>query len=133
MCFVFDVAFFPFQLVHRDLAARNVLVGNGKVLKISDFGLTRDVYEADTYLKRSKVSWSQGNLIYLKEIKSLRFFVHVISYISEKFKHTSKRSKLHIFIQVVSLINSLMSKQVKQYVLLYLTQSSQISTSISRG
>jgi serine/threonine protein kinase len=44
------------QLVHRDLAARNVLVGTGKILKISDFGLTRDVYEADTYLKRSKVS-----------------------------------------------------------------------------
>lgn len=43
------------KLVHRDLAARNVLVGSGKVLKISDFGLTRDVYEADTYLKQSKV------------------------------------------------------------------------------
>lgn len=43
------------QLVHRDLAARNILVGSGKVLKISDFGLTRDVYEADTYLKQSKV------------------------------------------------------------------------------
>ena len=43
------------KLVHRDLAARNVLVTSGKVLKISDFGLTRDVYEGDTYLKKSKV------------------------------------------------------------------------------
>ncbi|XP_066991622.2 proto-oncogene tyrosine-protein kinase receptor Ret [Anabrus simplex] len=42
------------KLVHRDLAARNVLVGAGKVCKISDFGLTRDVYEDDAYLKRSK-------------------------------------------------------------------------------
>ncbi|XP_071536347.1 proto-oncogene tyrosine-protein kinase receptor Ret isoform X2 [Panulirus ornatus] len=42
------------KLVHRDLAARNVLLAEGKVCKISDFGLTRDVYEADLYLKRSK-------------------------------------------------------------------------------
>jgi serine/threonine protein kinase len=42
------------QLVHRDLAARNVLVATGKMCKISDFGLTRDVYEDDAYLKRSK-------------------------------------------------------------------------------
>ncbi|XP_063244221.1 proto-oncogene tyrosine-protein kinase receptor Ret [Bacillus rossius redtenbacheri] len=42
------------KLVHRDLAARNVLVAAGRICKISDFGLTRDVYEDDAYLKRSK-------------------------------------------------------------------------------
>ncbi|KAL0274572.1 UNVERIFIED_CONTAM: hypothetical protein PYX00_002674 [Menopon gallinae] len=42
------------KLVHRDLAARNVLVAEGLICKISDFGLTRDIYEDDTYLKRSK-------------------------------------------------------------------------------
>jgi proto-oncogene tyrosine-protein kinase Ret len=31
-----------------------VLVAAGKICKISDFGLTRDVYEDDAYLKRSK-------------------------------------------------------------------------------
>jgi proto-oncogene tyrosine-protein kinase Ret len=40
--------------VHRDLAARNVLMAANKVCKVSDFGLTRDVYEGDTYLKTSK-------------------------------------------------------------------------------
>lgn len=43
------------QLVHRDLAARNVLVAEGRKMKISDFGLSRDVYEEDSYVKRSKV------------------------------------------------------------------------------
>ena len=33
----------PKHLMHRDLAARNVLVGNDKVVKISDFGLARNV------------------------------------------------------------------------------------------
>lgn len=42
------------KLVHRDLAARNVLMAEGKVCKISDFGLTRDIYEDDAYLKKSK-------------------------------------------------------------------------------
>lgn len=42
------------KLVHRDLAARNVLLAEGKICKVSDFGLTRDVYEDDAYLKKSK-------------------------------------------------------------------------------
>ncbi|ELR48691.1 Proto-oncogene tyrosine-protein kinase receptor Ret [Bos mutus] len=42
------------KLVHRDLAARNVLVAEGRRMKISDFGLSRDVYEEDSYVKRSK-------------------------------------------------------------------------------
>lgn len=42
------------KLVHRDLALRNVLLAEGKVCKISDLGLTRDVYEDDAYLKKSK-------------------------------------------------------------------------------
>ena len=36
--------------MHRDLAARNVLVGIDKIVKISDFGLTRKVSEDLIYL-----------------------------------------------------------------------------------
>lgn len=60
------------KLVHRDLAARNVLVAEGRKMKISDFGLSRDVYEEDSYVKRSKVQCvksSSGNYCLIKEIK----------------------------------------------------------------
>ena len=44
------------KMVHRDLAARNVLIATHNIVKVSDFGLSRDVYEGDAYLKTSKVS-----------------------------------------------------------------------------
>ena len=42
------------QVVHRDLATRNVLLaeeGGGKVCKVSDFGMSRDVYVDQSYTK----------------------------------------------------------------------------------
>jgi len=49
------------QCIHRDLAARNVLVGEGVVMKIADFGLARNVREADYYRKttdgRLPIKW----------------------------------------------------------------------------
>ncbi|CAB4037450.1 vascular endothelial growth factor receptor 2-like, partial [Paramuricea clavata] len=41
------------KVIHRDLAARNVLLGNGFVAKVADFGLARDVYKYQKYVKKS--------------------------------------------------------------------------------
>ena len=42
-----------FQFVHRDLAARNVLLFDDMQVKVSDFGLTREILYRDIYVRRS--------------------------------------------------------------------------------
>ena len=59
------------NLVHRDLAARNVLVGNDKIVKISDFGLSRKVSENLVYMASTKrrlpIKWMSLEAILTEE------------------------------------------------------------------
>ena len=54
--------------MHRDLAARNVLVCDNNIVKISDFGLTRDIYETNVYVKETPgklpVKWMSVEAIF---------------------------------------------------------------------
>lgn len=42
------------KFVHRDLAARNCMVNCNLIVKVGDFGMTRDIYETDYYRKSDK-------------------------------------------------------------------------------
>ena len=55
---------FLFQCVHRDLASRNVLIGNGLVAKVADFGMARDVSTDGHYIKATEVGHEQEGLFF---------------------------------------------------------------------
>ncbi|GIY37238.1 hypothetical protein CDAR_109862 [Caerostris darwini] len=57
LCFAFQCAcgmeyLASKKLIHRDLAARNVLLADDKIVKICDFGLAKDCYKYENYVKK---------------------------------------------------------------------------------
>ncbi|XP_073254686.1 tyrosine-protein kinase receptor Tie-1-like [Porites lutea] len=55
------------NLVHRDLAARNILVGHDNQIKVSDFGLMRQIYEdvrSSAKSKKLPVKWMAPESLY---------------------------------------------------------------------
>ncbi|KAK9537074.1 hypothetical protein VZT92_006810 [Zoarces viviparus] len=56
------------RCVHRDLAARNILVSEGKLVKICDFGLARDLMKDQDYIARGNsflpVKWMSPESIF---------------------------------------------------------------------
>jgi len=50
-----DRCHIPLQVVHGDLASRNVLLDAYLVAKVSDFGLSRNLYNYNNYVKKGRV------------------------------------------------------------------------------
>ena len=73
------------HFIHRDIAARNCLLttkASGRVVKIADFGMARDIYRADYYRKGGKamlpVKWMPPEA-FLDAVQDLLFKILVCS------------------------------------------------------
>lgn len=55
--------------IHRDLATRNILVCNGNICKIADFGMSRDLQDGDYYRSNGgkiPVKWTAPEAVHYK-------------------------------------------------------------------
>ena len=60
------------HFVHRDMATRNCLVGDKLVVKIADFGMSRDVYSTDYYrVSTRKHAWVYLMLLVTRQVLQL--------------------------------------------------------------
>ena len=75
---IFPLLIFPIQLVHRDLAARNVLLAEDMVCKVSDFGLTRDIYIDEAYWKRSNGRSNYASAVHILQEFPLMIFIFLL-------------------------------------------------------
>ena len=57
--------------MHRDLAARNVLVCEDKLVKVADFGLSRNMYAGRVYhskkIRKLPIKWMPPEAIHDQE------------------------------------------------------------------
>lgn len=64
------------HFVHRDLATRNCLVGESLLVKIGDFGMSRDVYSTDYYRVSIFTSFPYSHLISPQSLTHTDAYTH---------------------------------------------------------
>jgi serine/threonine protein kinase len=59
------------NIIHRDLAARNVLIGKKGQIKVSDFGMSRDIlYQASATDKQIPIRWASPEMLNQQAVTS---------------------------------------------------------------
>jgi len=63
------------KVIHGDLAARNILLDEKRIVKITDFGLSRQLYDYNDYIKKQQepLPW---RWMALESLKYMTFSVH---------------------------------------------------------
>ena len=88
------------NMVHRDLASRNCLVGSAYTIKISDFGMSRNLYSSDYYRIEGKailpIRWMAWESVLLVSVqfRCQKCLVHI----SLRFLICEKFQKLQLHI-----------------------------------
>lgn len=73
------------QCVHRDLAARNVLLSQGKIVKICDFGLARDIMHDNNYVSKGSVSCPLAHTSIAVESQTTVSRLNTVSFVLQTF------------------------------------------------
>ena len=92
------------KLVHRDLATRNILLDEYRVCKISDFGLTRDVYVDEAYWKKGagKRKHFVIQIILTFSVKTNFFILFLFTQISLASLNTNHQLLMMFFLNISS-------------------------------
>lgn len=79
------------NMVHRDLAARNCLVAQNYIVKITDFGMSRHLYDADYYRIEGRatlpirwMAWESVMLVSVPHIYSVKLIMNEHCLLFEK-------------------------------------------------
>lgn len=97
------------RFVHRDLASRNCMVSDDMTVKIGDFGLTRDIYESDYYLRKRNglmpVRWmapeSLNNGLFTTETDVFSYGIvlwEIVTYAEQPYKGKSNEEVMRFVI-----------------------------------